>query len=125
MYVCINPVRAVHVKYAFAHAMELLREHLTPVEQQVVSLHCGIGVGGRPMGFDALARLFSLGPASEAERTYLEAIVKLRSAIPGSRLENWVVCYRRAYHSSAQLELRVDPFMPVPVWDGRAPLPVK
>ena len=122
MFVSLDPVRAVHTKYAYAYAVELLLTQLTHTERQVVYLHCGLVGNGKPIGFPKIAEWFSLGSPFEAERIYVEAIVKIRCAIPGSALENWIVSYRRAYHFSPMLGLDVSPYMPVPVWDGRAAL---
>ena len=122
MFVSLDPVRATHLKYAFRYALELMETELGRVERQVVYLHCGLAGNGRSIGFGKIAEWFSLPSASAAEAEYVRAVVKLRAAIPGSRLENWISAYRRAYKPLSRADFRVDPYMPVPVWDGREPL---
>ena len=125
MFFTVDPVRAVHVKYAYLYACELMRVNLTHLEQQVICLHCGLVGLGKPVGFAKIAEWFGLSDGYEAECVYLSAVVKLREAIPGSALENWITGYRRTYHPNSRAEFRVDPMMPVPVWDGRGRLDVR
>ena len=113
-----NPVRDTHVKHVLRHLRELMRATLTPLEDQLTMLHCGMYTGGRPINFTDLAQVFRLESPHAAQALYRQAVRKTRAAIPGSALENWIVCYRLVYYPNRDLQFYVDPDMPVPDWDG-------
>lgn len=119
-------VHSTHVKQVILCLLKLMQEHLPPVENQIVLLHCGMSAYGRPVDFSALAQMFQLASAGEAEAIYRAAVIKTRLAIPGSPLENWIVSYRMAYYPNRDPSLRVEPNMPVPCWTlGKSPLQKK
>lgn len=111
-----NPIRAVHQKYVLRYLRELMCSCLTPLEDQLVMLHCGMYTGGRIVSFERLAEVFKLPSPFAAEEAYRQAVIKTRRAIPGSRLENWLICYHAAYHPNREFKVLVKPDMPVPVW---------
>ena len=113
-----NPVRDIHIKYALRYLRELMQATLTPVENQLVMLHCGMYTRGKTVNFSDLARVFRLGSPQAAQGLYRQAVRKTRAAIPGSVLETWIDCYHLAYYPNRDPQFYVDPEMPVPDWDN-------
>ena len=113
-----NPIRDTHAKYVLRYLRELMRTTLTPVEDQLIMLHCGMYTRGKPVNFAGLAHVFRLDSPQAARALYRQAVRKTRAAIPGSILENWIACYRLTYYPDREAGLYVDPDMPVPDWDG-------
>lgn len=112
-----NPIRATHIKYVLKYLRELMRAELSPMEDQVVMLHCGMYTGNRPVSFKTLAELFRLEGPEHAEEIYRQAVIKTRRAIPDSRLEEWIMCYHLAHYPERSPVFRINPLMPVPVWE--------
>ena len=112
-----NPTGIIYHKSAVRYLRELMHANLSPLEEQLVLLHCGMEAARCPMSFAALAELFHLDSAGEAETRYREAIAKTREAIPGSALENWLLSYQMAYHPERDY---IPDFAgrPIPVWTG-------
>ena len=113
-----NPIRETHVKYVLRYLRELMQTTLTPVEDQLVMLHCGMYTRGKPVNFAGLARVFRLGSPQAAQALYRQAVRKTRAAIPGSALENWIACYHLAYYPNRDPHFYLNPEIPVPDWDG-------
>lgn len=111
-----NPIRVVHVKYVLRYVRELMCSCLTPLEDQIVMLHCGMYTGGQIVSFEKLSEVFNLASPPEAEEIYRQAVIKTRCAIPGSRLENWLIGYHAAYYPEREFRVLAKPDAPVPVW---------
>lgn len=111
-----NVKRDVHIKYVLSYLRKLMQAVLTALEYQIVMLHCGMYTKGQPVNFSVLAQTFHLSSPQEAAAIYQEAVRKTRAAIPGSQLENWIVCYHLAYYPDQTFQFYVEPNMPVPVW---------
>ena len=110
-----DPRALVYRKYALEYVRELMSGVLSPAEETAVLLHCGV-LTGDPVGFPDIAELLQLYAAEQAEELYCQAVRKTRAAIPGSRLENWLIGYRAAYHPWRRENIHIDPDMPVPRW---------
>lgn len=110
-----DPRALVYRKYALEYVRELMREALSPAEETAVLLHCGI-LTGNPVGFSKIAEFLHLYSAEGAEELYCRAVRKTRAAIPGSKLESWLIGYRAAYYPHRKASIYIDPDMPVPKW---------
>lgn len=110
-----DPRASVYRKYVLEYLRELMSETLSPAEETAVLLHCGIYTGA-PVGFSKIAKLLQLYSAERAEELYCRAVRKTRAAIPGSRLENWLIGYRMTYYPRRRDNIYIDPDMPVPKW---------
>lgn len=76
-----------------------------------------LGVGTEVCFFIGLvASLLQLYSAESAEELYDQAVRKTREAIPGSRLETWLLGYRMAYYPQRKDCICIDPDMPIPRW---------
>ena len=115
MMITQDPRALVYRKYALKYVQELMGETLNPAEDAVVLLHCGI-LTGDPVDFSEIAKLLQLYSAEKAEELYYQAVRKIRMAIPGSRLENWLIGYRVAYYPQRKDFIHIDPDMPIPKW---------
>lgn len=109
-----NPVQTVYLAQLIHHLLSLMETVLSPMENQLLLLHCGMGRGGEPVAFSHLAERFHLGNAMEAEDIFCAAVVKTRAAIPGSALETWIVSYRKSYHPGRSSLLVVNLHAPIP-----------
>lgn len=110
-----DPKTLVYRKYVLKYLRELMSEILNDSEETVILLHCGI-LTGAPVDFAEIARSLRLYSAENAEELYCRAIRKTRAAIPGSKLENWLVGYRMAHHRWNTERILIDPDMPIPRW---------
>lgn len=110
-----DPGVLIYRKYALSYVRELMGEVLDSVEEAAVLLHCGI-LSGDPVAFSEIAELLKLSSAERAGEIYDQAIRKTRKAIPGSRLEHWLVCYRVTCDPRREERIRIDPDLPVPRW---------
>ena len=77
-----------HVLYLLMH---ILWKVLLPKEHELVLMHCGFGFE-ESIGFRELADYFKIDAPEFAKQCYDEAIQKVREAISGSELEDWI-CY--------------------------------
>lgn len=110
-----DPRPAVYQKYAVHYLLILMREVLEVNEEQAVLLHCGMCTGD-PVSFPQIARLLALPSAGEAEALYCRAIRRIRLAVPGSRLENWIRSYRLTYHPRRDPDFYLSPDLPILFW---------
>ncbi len=110
-----DPRVVVYRKYTLKYVRELMGEALNPAEETAVLLHCGI-LTGDPVSFSEIAELLKLYSAERAEEVYDRAVRKTRKAIPGSKLENWLIGYRVAYYPQRKDFTCIDPDMPIPKW---------
>lgn len=110
-----DPRALVYRKYALEYLRELMSGILAPAEEMAVLLHCGIHTGD-PVDFSGVAKLLRLCSAERAEELYCQAVRKTRTAIPGSKLENWLIGYRVTYYPWREENIHIDPDMPVPKW---------
>lgn len=112
-----NPVRHIYVKHTLHYLRQLMQATLTPLEDQLVMLHCGMYTRGRSVSFSNLARVFQLESPEAGKALYRQAVHKVRAAIPGSTLERWILCYHLAYYPGRNQKFHVAPDMPIPDWD--------
>lgn len=110
-----DPRALVYRKYALKYVQELMGETLNPTEETAVLLHCGI-LTGDPVSFSEIAKLLQLYSAERAEELYNRAVRKTREAIPGSKLENWLIGYRVTYYPQRRDSIYIDPDGDVPKW---------
>lgn len=115
MMITQDPRALVYRKYVLEYVRELMSEVLSPAEETAVLLHCGI-LTGDPAGFSEIAQLLQLYSAKRAEDLYDQAVRKTRAAIPGSKLENWLIGYWVTYYPRRKEFIYIDPDMPVPKW---------
>ncbi len=110
-----DPRELVYRKYVLKYVQELMGEALNPVEETAVLLHCGI-LTGDPVSFSKIAKLLKLYSAEGAEELYDQAVRKTREAIPGSKLENWLIGYRATYYPQRKNFIYIGSDMPIPKW---------
>lgn len=110
-----DPRGVVYIKYALKYLRELMCEILEPAEEAIILLHCGIYTGS-PVSFLEAAGMLQLSSADESEELYCRAVRKVKAAIPGSRLEDWIIGYHLAYYSQRRKEIYIDPNAPIPRW---------
>lgn len=110
-----DPSALVYQKYTLEYLRELMSGVLSAAEEMAVLLHCGIHTGD-PVSFSEIAKLLPLYSAERAEALYCQAVRKTRAAIPGSKLENWLIGYQTAYYPQRKADVRIDPDAPVPRW---------
>lgn len=65
---------------------------LLPEDRKLILLHCDVGIKA-PLSFTVLSRQLYMGSSRETSRRYIEAVEKVRNAIPGSQLAFWVASY--------------------------------
>ena len=108
-----DPKALIYRKYALQYVRELMGEVLSATEETVVLLHCGIFTGD-PITFLEIAKLLQLHSVERAGELYEQAVRKTRAAIPGSKLEKWLIGYRMAHYPRRKDFIGIDPDMPVP-----------
>lgn len=87
-----HAVRYTNRYQVLHHLSILMRKKLLPEERRLILLHCGIGTEA-PLPFTVLSSRLSLGNAADTERRYIQAIEKVRTAIPKSKLSFWVASF--------------------------------
>lgn len=103
----IDPAQLVYRKYILEHLLVLMEETLSQRERRLILMHCGMGEADFPMTFDELATAFNLGSSSAAESLFQLSIERLREAIPGSELENWIVNYKMVYRPTQAAKIHI------------------
>lgn len=71
---------------------KLIKKCLLKNEVRLIYWHCGIA-SKYPMEFYDLAYRLHYKDAESVERKYNQCVQKVRKAIPGSELENWISNY--------------------------------
>ena len=115
MMITQDPRALVYRKYALQYVRELMGEVLSATEETIVLLHCGIFTGD-PITFWEIAKLLQLHSVERTEELYERAVRKTRAAIPGSKLEKWLIGYRMAHYPRRKDFIGIDPDIPVPKW---------
>ena len=99
-----------------AEIMRLMKQVLTPMEVQIITLHCGFSPQKDIVGFSQLAARFSLASGMAAKTLYYEAIIKIRKAIPDSSFERWVLLDADGFCLERYGILTIDPYAPIKDW---------
>ncbi len=115
MMITQDPRAWVYRKYALQYVRELMGEVLNPTEETTVLLHCGI-LTGDPITFSEIAKLLQLYSAERAEELYEQAVRKTREAVPGSKLESWLMGYRMTHYPRRKDRICIEPDLPIPKW---------